>query len=401
MKHVILLTTLFAVSVAIAAQPASKPYADIDKRALQLPDSLSKTTATIASYIDGNFSNTNDKVRAIYTWLASNIGYDIENMFAINFYAPKEEKITKPLATRKGICENYAALFTDICTKLSIPVYTIEGYTKQNGFTDYIPHAWNAAYLDSNWYLFDATWGSGYISAGKFYQKLNNNYFKVSPSTLIKSHMPFDYLWQFLHYPITSQEFVEGKTSINNSKPFFNYIDSIKAYEKQPRLEQLASAAQRIEKNGIRHSLVYDRLRHIKEEIEYSKQGAVISKQINAVNLYNSAVADYNDGLLKLNDYINYYNKQFTPVKPDAEIQGMIDSSSSKIHDARKKLGDIKEPDSNVIAMSAQLNKAIDDISKNISEQQEWLKTYFSKNKSQRRSMFYKRRITVFGIPVK
>jgi len=63
------------------------------------------------------FKTDNEKVRGIFVWVAGNIQYDIENMFAINFYERKEDKILKPLKTRKGICENYAALFNDICLK--------------------------------------------------------------------------------------------------------------------------------------------------------------------------------------------------------------------------------------------------------------------------------------------
>jgi len=46
-------------------------------------------------------------------------------MFAINFYEQKEEKISKPLKYRKGICENYAALFNDLCSKSGIKSFVI------------------------------------------------------------------------------------------------------------------------------------------------------------------------------------------------------------------------------------------------------------------------------------
>lgn len=52
-------------------------------------------------------------------------------MFAINFYEKKEDKIAKPLKTRKGICENYASLFTDICIKSGLKSFVIEGYTSK------------------------------------------------------------------------------------------------------------------------------------------------------------------------------------------------------------------------------------------------------------------------------
>jgi transglutaminase/protease-like cytokinesis protein 3 len=114
-----------------------------------------KTSDAIANYIVTNFKTDKDKSRAIFIWIVSNIQYDIDNMFAINFYEKKEDKISKTLKTRKGICENYAFLFTDICMKSGIKSFVIEGYTKQNGFADYIPHAWSAALIDSSWFLFD------------------------------------------------------------------------------------------------------------------------------------------------------------------------------------------------------------------------------------------------------
>lgn len=226
----------------IFAQKAKvNDFSTIDKKALQLPDLLTKTTDQIAGYIKSNFSSEKEKSRAIFIWVASNIQYDIDNMFAINFYEKKEEKISKPLRTRKGICENYASLFTDICLKSGLKSFVVEGYTKQNGFTDYIPHAWCSALIDTTWYLFDPTWGSGYAVGGKFFKKINNEYYKVSPKSLIKSHIPFDYLWQFVNYPITNQEFYEGKTQQNKAKPFFNFKDTIQVYEKQSHIDQLLS----------------------------------------------------------------------------------------------------------------------------------------------------------------
>jgi len=311
----------------------------------------------------------------------------------MNFYEQREDKIAKPLKTRKGICENYAALFNDVCLKTGIKSFVIEGYTKQNGFADYIPHAWCAALIDSSWFMFDPTWGSGYISNGKFVRKINNDYFKVNPSALIKSHMPFDFLWQFLNYPVTNQEFYESKTQQNKSKPFFNYHDSIHVYEKQNHIEQLTASASRIERNGIKNSLIYDRLQHIKLEIEHDRQS-------QSVNLYNSAVSDYNDGINTYNEFINYRNKQFTPNKTDPEIQSMIDEADSKLKGAKVKLSEIKNPNANTASMMSQLTKSIDDAAMHVKEQQDWLKIYFSKGKSGRKSMFYDRKVTWFGIPL-
>lgn len=392
MKPIKFILLLILTTQTIFAQKTTvNEYAIIDKKALQLPDLLSQTTEHIVAYITANFETDKDKARAIFIWVASNIEYDIDNMFAINFHEKKEAKIAKPLRTRKGICENYAGLFTDICIKAGIKSFVIEGYTKQSGFVDYIPHAWSAALIDSSWFLFDPTWGSGYVNNGKFVKKINNDYYMVSPATLIKSHIPFDYLWQFLDYPVTNQEFYEGKTQQNKTKPFFNFNDTLQIYEKMSYIDQLISSAYRVEKNGMRNSLVFNRLQYLKLEIENYKQTEI-------VNLYNSSVVDYNDGINLLNEFINYRNKQFTPTKTDPEIQTMLDIVNNKLQEAKIKLEQISNPDANTLNMIRQLEKSIGDALNQLKEQQVWLNQYFSKGKTGRKSMFYK--VTWFGIPL-
>ncbi len=391
--RIIFILLLFITLAGSAQRAKVNPYAAVDKIALQLPDSLTKNPDDIAAYFTAKFTTEIDKARAIFIWLATNIQYDVENMFAINFYESITDKIEKPLKTRKGICENYAALFNDISQKTGLRSFMIDGYTKQNGFADYIPHAWCTANVDNVWYMFDPTWGSGYISNGKFIRKINEDYFMVKPEALIRSHMPFDFMWEFLNYPVTNQEFYEGKTKQDLSKPYFNYVDSIYTYQNLNHIDRLKASANRIERNGVKNSLIYDRLQHIKLEIEQDRQ-----KQ--SINLYNSAVADYNGGINKFNDFINYRNKQFNPLKSDAEIQAMLDTCSEDLNSARSKLGSINEPDANTSPLITQLTKSIDDASTHLKEQQDWLHTYFSKNKSGRKSMFYEKKITWFGVPL-
>ena len=317
MKIIRLAALILLLSHSLQAQ--KKPvvvvneYAATDKKALAIPDSLTKTTDNIAVYIKTNFTKDIDKSRAIFIWIATNIQYDIDNIYTINFYEKKQEKIAKALKNRKGICENYAAVFNDVCLKVGIKSYVVEGYTMQSGFTDYLPHAWCAALIDGSWFLFDPTWGSGYISNAKFYRKINNDYFKAQPARLIKSHMPFDYLWQFLNYPVTNQEFYEGKIQQNKSKPFFNYVDSINVFEKQNHLAQLTDIARRIEKNGLKNSMLFDRLQHVKMEIENIKIETQNAEEKEKVGFYNSATGYYNDGVNSLNEFIQYRNKEFAP----------------------------------------------------------------------------------------
>jgi len=251
MKKMFLFIALFVVSLGTTAQKTAD-YSAVDNKISQIPDSLTQSTQSIARFINSNFSSQNDKVRAVYCWVAKNIQYDVKNMFAVNFYENEQEIIDKTLKTRKGVCMGYAVLFSDIANKTGIKSYVVDGYTKQNGKVDYVPHAWVVAKVDSNWHLFDPTWGAGYVSNSKFTRQLNNVYFKIKPEEMIKSHMPFDPIWQLLNFTVSNEEFNQDKTTENTKKLFFNFNDSIANYENQSKTEQLTAATRRLEKTAYR-----------------------------------------------------------------------------------------------------------------------------------------------------
>jgi transglutaminase/protease-like cytokinesis protein 3 len=363
------------------------PFAKIDKKALLIPDSLTKSTEAISSYINANFHLNQDKVRAAFIWVASNIRYDVPNMYAINYYEKKEDKIAKPLQTREGICENYAALFTDICQKAGIPAFVIEGYVKLDNQVSNLSHAWCVARIDTSWCLFDPTWASGYVSNGKFVPKINNAFYQANPTNFIQAHMPFDCIWQLLYYPINFADFNDGKIRENPGRAFFNFPDSISIYEKQNQNERNEASYTRIDNNGTKNAQVFNRLLFLRQSIEEAK-----------INRYNEAVADYNDAIGSFNEFIRYRNKQFTPVRPDVEIQAMLDSASSPYNQAKMKLSQIKNPGPNITSSIGPLEKQMNDFSKQLEEQKEWLAKYFSKGKSGRKGMFTK--VTWFGIPL-
>lgn len=391
--HLVLLLLLCA-HISRADKPDA--YTAIDKKMLEIPASQTSSIKDIADYINANFTTQPEKVRAAFIWTASNIDYDVENMYAINFHEKRAEKIDKALKTHKGICENYAAIFNALCSNCGLRSYVIVGYNKWNGSATYIPHAWCAAVVDSQWYLFDPTWGAGYIQNEKFIHRINNDYFKALPTTLIRSHMPFDPLWELLNNPITNQEFYEGKTV--GKAPFFSFPDSIAVYDRLGETDQMEAAVRRIEQNGIKNGIIYDWLANLKRSIEINKQEAVINTQNEKINIYNDVVAEYNNGINDLNSFINYRNVQFTPKKTDPEIQAMMDTASNKLSRAKNRLDAIKDPHPSLATLITSLRKSIVDAMGVADEQQEFLKKYFSKPKLLRKSMFYK--YTWMGIPI-
>jgi len=398
MKQIRLFILLVLFSNAVAAQSGANAYAAIDNKALAIPAAKTKTTGDIAGYINANFRSDEDKVRAIFIWVASNLEYDVDNMFTMRYNETKEEKIAKALKTRRGICENYAAVFDDICSKCGLQSDIIVGFTKQPEYTSYLRHGWCAVKIENKWRLYDPTWGSGVIIDNKFTPKINNEYYDADPAMLIRTHMPFDPMWQMLYYPKSNREFTDGKATVSKSKTYFNYPDSIAAYEKMSEGGKYEAEARRLEQNGVNSEVVYDRLTNLKSNIDVLRNNDKVLKQNKVVDTYNEAIADLNKGVNDLNDFINYRNRQFTPMKPDAAIQEMLDAAEKHITRADAKLNSVKGGYDKVDELMGPVQKNLADVYKTMDDQKEWLKEYFSKGKLGRKTMF--RKYTWMGIPL-
>jgi hypothetical protein len=358
-------------------------YASIDKKIAAIPSNLTTSTDGIAAYINDNFKSENDKIRAVFYWTASNISYDVKNAFSLNSNQTATEKIEKALKTKKGVCIHYAEVFNSISNKVGIKSLIIEGYTKQNGKISPLPHAWCAANIDNKWYVFDPTWGSGYINNGAFAKKINNYYFKAEPSKIISSHIAFDYLWQFLNYPITNQEFYEGKVQVDKSKKYFDFDAELKRQDSLSDIERVSESIKRIEANGIKNKMIYDYLTSKRKELEIHNQNKNIEK-------LNSIATEYNQAIVLLNDFINYRNKKFKPILPDYEILQMIQRPKEAFAKCRKdiiKVGFVGvENESNLRSIKKSINEAL----AQAEEYELFVKDYLSKSKLVRKTMFTK-----------
>lgn len=382
---------LFLMVTGIAFGQIKSPYALVDAKMDKIPDNLSTSTNGIAGYINENFKSENDKARAVFYWTASNISYDIENIASINFAEVSPDKIKNTLLARKGVCIHYAEVFNDVAQKVGLQSYIIYGYTKQNGKVDVLSHAWCAAKIDKTWWLFDPTWGAGYVQNNKFFKKINNLNFKVAPSQFISTHMPFDYLWQFLNYTVTNQEFIDGKTQVNKTKPKFDFVKELEEYEQMPELDRAKSVLMRVQDNGVKNALIQEMVLFKKSEIDALQNNSAMEKMQAISDDYNQAIAQYND-------FIMYRNNKFKPLLPDEAIKEMIESPKRKILDCQNRIYNIGKFNDNNLKNVKSLKKAIIDVLKQIEEQEKFVNDYLSKSKSARKGMFTK--ITWLGIPL-
>ena len=332
-----------------------------------------KTTASIAAYINSNYRTDHDKAWAIYDWVTSNIRYDKDSINSINLGLDPEAKITEALRRRKGVCENFAAIFNDVAIKSGLKSYVIDGYTKQGGEVDKVGHNWCAININNKWYLTDPTWGSG--------SNVKTKYFLTEPSEFIENHMPFDPLWQCLDYPVTHQQFNSG--SVSRGKSFFNYADSINSYLKLDSFAKLQSSANRIIKSGLYNNLVKDRLNFLKMHIE-------MINQEKDVDLYTKAINDFNQATSVYNNFVNYRNNRFTPAKSDAELQSMLSGIDRKILSAIKKLDQVDKTPATFTFSTEALRTKLNTLLSKVNDQQEFLKRYLATLETDRDSLFYK-----------
>ena len=381
MKNIYLLLSLF-LSVLSFGQ-SQTDYTLIDSQISKIPNSSTTSIKGIANYINSNFRTDNDKIRAIFYWTASNIRYDMNNTFTSNSRETSENKIKNILKTRKGVCSDYTEIFNDLANKVGIKSVIISGYTKQNGVIDTISHAWCGSKINSKWYLFDPTWGSGFANSGRFYKKIDNSYFKVSPSQSITSHIPFDYLWQFLNYPITNREFYQGKTQINKSKKYFDFESEIAKYESSSEIDKLYESVERIEKNGVENNLILERLKNKDRNITYLRQKTNVEKLNLIANNCNQAIN-------LLNDFIYYRNKRFSPALPDNEIKSMIEIPKQKLIECKNALYNVGYVGNENSSSLASLKKSVTNALAQTEEHILFVQNYLSKNNIARKGMFTK-----------
>ncbi|WDF64077.1 transglutaminase domain-containing protein [Flavobacterium sp. KACC 22763] len=380
-KYIVSIIAFYSV---VSAGQVKNKYEVVDNKIKDIPASFNNSTEDIANYIKSNFESDDDKIRAVYYWTASNISYDVENMFAVNFNESGRDKIEKVLKTRKGVCIHYAEVFNEIANKVGIKSVVIEGFTKQKGFVDYISHAWCGAKINNKWCIFDPTWGSGVIVAGKYSKKINDYYFKADPSKIITTHMPFDYMWQFLNYPITNQEFYVGNFVVNKSKTLFDFDTEIEKYNSLSYIDQLTNSADRIEKNGVKNAMIFDRLSFKRNEAEVQK--------------FNEIVNLYNNGINEFNLFVTFRNNQFKPNVSDEELKKMIDSPKAKLVKCKELLDNLGTVSQNNQANVNSLKTGVNNTLTQVEEHVLFVDKYLGKSKIMRKTMFSK--VTFFGAPI-
>ena len=381
MKNIFYLL-LFFQSLMVAQVKSS--YTSVEKQMRLIPEQQTKSVQDIANYIQASFKGEELQIKAAYFYVISTISYDVNYNFSTEIFSSDEDFVTKTITTKSGVCIHYAKLFKAIIDKLGFDCQIITGYTKQNNLIGNLSHAWCAMHFkDGNWYVFDPTWDSGYVKNQKFTRNILSLHLKMLPSEAIKTHMPFDYLWQFSKEPISNREFYNGKVYDIKPKVNFDYQKEIDKYLKLSEIDKAFESAERIQKNEIINDLILEQYTYLKSVFNASRYNKNIEK-------FNEIIEDYNVAIVLLNDFIIYRNKGFTPVFSDAILLEMIQTPNEKLENIQKEVFLISSIGKENAANFNELKSSITDAVKQSNEQYNFVKDYISKSKKDRKKMVNK-----------
>lgn len=173
------------------------------------------TPEKLAGRINADFTSEDDKARAIFTWIASNIKYDLQlyaanggqRQVAFTYRTPAEKAqkvklfnqqlIATTWHSKKAVCHGYTELYNHLAKLCQLESVMIPGTSKsQPSHIGKLPialdHAWNAVKTNGKWHLLDVTWGAGAVNGatGKFEPRFNDSYFFTDPDTFFLNHFP-------------------------------------------------------------------------------------------------------------------------------------------------------------------------------------------------------------------
>ncbi len=372
MKRVLILLCLFAATQNLPAQ-FRQEMNTLNATVIHIPDTAALTATSISRYVNGHCKTGYEKIHTLYNWVTTHIRYAADSMYYFNWSKPSAVVAAITVQRRKGVCENFAALFTELLLQTNIPSRVITGYTKAAGTVTYTGHSWCAVQLDDAWWLCDPTWDAG--------DNYSTKWLMVAPDDFLASHMPFDPLWQLRYNPVTHKAFKKEQWRAAANTPYFNYPDSLNKFFQLDSLQQLEAFTRRMYEGGLENNRL--KLWH-----SYNEMKIAIIYGDKDMELYNAAVALFNQSTAIYNGFVQYRNKQFMPLRPDAEIATMLAPISGLITDAVQHLNQMGLVVENFQYDTGEIRERLKTLSARVQVQQAFINSYIAAAPVERKKLF-------------
>ncbi len=356
-KLVIRSVVLLMASV-LSAQ-TSNQWVDTEKKIQAMDSRNTVSIEAVSNYINKHFTNDAERLMAIYYWLGTNIDYDMASLNR----PPKDESrieiIHSTFRNRKGVCEGYAGLMDTLGKLAGIQVHTIYGFTRQQERIDDMPHAWNAAFVDDQWFLFDPTFASGSLVGRRYMRAFDEAWFMVKPEQMIHTHMPYDPIWQFLDEPVTYRSFAAGKPKSGLYAQPIAFADSITMQMQLPKKAQYSNELRRIGLNNFTHNTVSYRTDYLSEAIRVHEANRKIA-------LFNEATQAFNRAADLYNSYAVQRNQSRLTDSQAAHLAELLVKAMDEVTLVKSKLSMIEKPASDLMRSIRSLKTQLDSLEKRL-----------------------------------
>ncbi len=372
MKKGLALLCLLAVVQSQQAQFRQETHT-LSAEAIAIPDTATHTIASMALYVNTHCKTPYQKIRTLHEWVISHISYSPDSVYYFNWSKPTATVAATTVQRRKGVCENFAALFTELLLKTGSPAWVITGYTRAAGTVTYSGHSWCAVQVDNGWWLCDPTWDAG--------ADYSTKWLMVAPDDFLPTHMPFDPMWQLQYYPVTHKAFKNQQWQKNAAADYFNYPDSVTRFFQLDSLRQLEAFARRMYNSGLENNRL--KLWH-----SYNEMKIAIIYGDKDMELYNAAAALFNQATAVYNGYVQYRNNQFTPARPDAEIAQLLNPITGLLTEAGQHLNQMGLVVENFQYDTGEIKERMQALAAKVKVQQTFISTYLAAAPAERKRLF-------------
>lgn len=347
--------TLLLLIFNLAIAQSSREFHHVDSVALTIPEPLTYSTDEISAWVNERFEKNKDRLRAYFTWLAHHIAYDLKDNRDSLAEDELDEFIEGTLIWRKGRCQAYAEVMHELCTKSGIPSQVVSGVVIPFPGEPLATHAWIAAFYDDDWHLIDPTYAAGYVIDNQFNREFDDAFFDSDPDEIIKTHYPYDPIWQMKSYPASMTSFFRKPDTLLTGQLFFNFNDSIQHHLSLPKKEQYIAIKRRALVWCENIPIVNDYIKNLNRHIHHYDRQSIIDHFNQYADTYSRMVEKYNQSVAK---------KKFEQL--NATERNAVQIALSEIQDTLRKTRnhlielDIRDEDLDEAVMD--LNLAISDL---------------------------------------
>ncbi len=181
-----------------------------------IPSSEEGSIESVGKYIGREVKDPFMLVKALHDYVADRIAYDAVGLAEKTYY--RKQGAETVFRTKIGVCAGYARLLAALGKVAGTRIVYVGGYSRDmNGEIGGQGHAWNAAEIEGQWYLIDATWDAGYVSGRTFTKKYTADYLLTPPKVFGINHFPDKEKWQLRKTPISRGDFMR----LPNLRPRF------------------------------------------------------------------------------------------------------------------------------------------------------------------------------------